>query len=1554
MKKRTMKQIAGALVVCMMMGAPANLCSVRAESPIRQGIFPMPEELGREDESTEEMESETTEGESDCGDSAESEPVSSEISTAEYDIMPESGTENKNDASEKENYKEQEDLIRFQEEDPYMEITNQGIFDYRTYIEGGKDLRICLKYGTEQKNAENNSDNESLTYMICWEDKNVIYFDENDEVSENLEPSRDITGISYVNSYITHNGNIPFYINGVGDTMLAAYIFDGKELIYDSAQRIEVQNSPLYDEDFLIELCPTEKTYGVGRLKKAEVRTFTYQEWCKYLEEHQGWINGTVCLKLSAQGEKYFSEMHMEEMEGAMTRPIYSSSGKNEVRQRYAIWAEHPDRNASTKTVEKGTREFVMGIDTEKPVVSGLMTESKCYEPTRTETEQYYAEDFILEGSFSDNISGVAKVEYTTDYTAGINAKWSEAAVTTDDMFSITLSDGSYEAIAVRVYDKAGNVSEPGEFVNDKGEPIKVIVDKSEPILQVAAKSGNAEYDGINDSWTNKDVVYHITRAETSCPYAGIYQCEYAYENIGDAVNRNNMTDVSTGWIGNDLSEKSDFRLEIEEDRNGYYYFRAVSKSGVSSKEAVKCRILTQHRAADIKPIVVNGVDDTKRKNGWYNKASGVPSICFSYPNYDTGVISGRYDAPVTIHYTLTAQTEEDSSSIIGDKEENNAVIGVMSSESVKVNNQGKKEFVLTKDDLDSHIITFGYDKKTGYAQDGIYTLEYWVTDKAGNRSEKQTSVYKIDSHEPTELRVEVAGNEMRADNESVIRYEHFYQEAVEGNASAQYGISGKGNIKILRAKKPGVWKDMDVSSFADGDCFGISPNTRCFLYVRAEDLAGNYTEGWTKGIVVDNMMPNQSSGKELFVEPEGANEHGFFNQDVKVRISVKDSPEDDNCAALMAVSSSVGKNGTDTITDKELFAFTKELPTDDELTQASAFETIQTINAMANESNEAYIEVTATDRAQNTKTSLQRLKIDVTKPVIDISFDREDGVNGRYYNQSRTATIHVQELNFDASAVKITVTRNGELIEMPLSDWSNDGIDHYVSVTFAEDGDYTMEVCCTDLADNASDIVQADDFTIDCTVPCVAVDLVPAEGGQMHNEGYYASGVTAQITVTEHNFNADDFVFEGTFGASHLTWKHKGDIHTAIMSFSDDNAYMIRCAYTDLAGNAADGAGLIKEFVIDTTAPMIAIAGVMDDSANSGDVTPVITVLDMNLTADAVSIAVTTGRGQTVENVIETAAIDDGSGVGYHFTLSDMTDKADDIYYLTVTSCDMAGNEASRTCRFSLNRNGSTYDFSDIVRLTENPYNTYLGMEDIVVTEMNVDPIDEFDMYISRNGALGYKAVYEKEVQGSDNIGYTYTYRIKRENFTDEGTYRLSMYSKDRAGNEVNNSIAVHGREVEFIIDNTAPKIVIDGVETGKVYDVEAQQVSVVVTDNFRLEEAELTLVSKNNDVLKSWDYMELSKEGEVLYITIPEYKEEVSLLYRLKDAAGNEIQTFKGENVALSDFLVTTDKLVQFVNKPTQTSFGRILITAFAIVAAGMIILLLHKRKNKGKIDR
>lgn len=1381
-----------------------------------------------------------------------------------------------------------------------------GKYDYRTYFGTVKETNFSIDItditdeSTSGK-AINSNEISKINYEIQKYDKNVINIGEGE--------------------YSPFHNLVPISIEGVGSAnIIVSAVGSSAYSICSEEIEIIIENSALFDEDFVIRYTPNASEQTIS---------YSFEEWQAVLEKNNNWINGSVTIALSDIGAQYYDMLvESRQVQNKSDTIVINSSAK----QGYCFWAEHSKRNASTRKVENGTREFVVGIDVDAPVSKEFIIDESYFEPTKTETTQYYAQDFVLTGSFEDALSNIRKIEYTTNYDAPESAdKWKETPIVktldSEAQFCIVLKDGNYSAIAVRAYDYAGNVSKPQFVKNENGAFIHIIVDSNVPSIDVYAAAGGNPYTGEGENWTNLGIIYQI-----SCSNTEIYQYEYAYQKISDAIEADKTDDDAYDWktLSTDKDGIGSFSVGVESptDKNGYYYFQAISKSGVKLRTPMRERILLQQSAAPIKDMIQTG-GDSGRKNEWYNKKSGVPIIEFEYPEYDSGVASREYDAPVTLYYRLFIEEANSKASIV---QEGHAVIGVMDSGDYQ---DGR--FVVTSDNLKNHIIDFEYDEATGYARDGIYTLEYWINDKAGNESEKQVFTYKIDTHEPEKLSVIVDGTDMEIDSADIILYERFYQNAVKGSASAEYGISGKNSIKIVKAKKIGQWSGGSV--LEEGECFEISACKRCFIYVIAEDGAGNITEGWTRGIVVDNQIPAGKAIKELIVKPEGANEHDFYNKDIEIKIAVQDSPDNDDCAALMSVTESVGRDDADTITEMELFGFTKAFPTDEEITAASGFETIQVIDAAANESNNAYVRVTAVDRSGNSAVSTQILKIDVTKPEIEIYFDNDNAENAHYFNTDRTATIHVHELNFDPSAVEITVTRDGADYVNTLSDWESNGSEHYARLSFTEDGDYTLAVKCTDLADNESDEVQAEAFTIDKTQPEIAVELIGNDTNVINRE-YFNTKVTARITITEHNFNPEDFILKAPNNRKPGIWSHDGDVHTMRLIFEEDNRYILDFSYTDLAGNSINNFEPV-EFVIDTKAPMLSISGVTDGSANSGEVIPVITISDPNFDAEDASIEVVTGRGNQVKVAQEVQTACNERDMTYSYTLSDMTDKEDDIYFLTVNAVDRAGNESTLKIRFSLNRRGSAYDLTGISGIIEKYYNTYEELEDMKIIEMNVDKVEDCNIYISRNGELIADAVLcDAEVKGSDTLGYTYTYTISRENFAVEGIYRLGIYSRDRAGNEGNNTLDGNGNDIQFVIDNTVPKVVIEGIESGMLYDVETQTVNVMVTDNFKLSEAEFILVNDEGEELKRWNYFELvENEGDVAVLAIPAYNQELSLLFRAKDAAGNEILTFQGSKAALSDFLVTTNKWVQLVKKPTKTPLG---IGAICIIAAAVIIAL------------
>ncbi len=1441
-----------------------------------------------------------------------------------------------------------------------LSAEQEGIYDYRTYYRGEMPK---LFVEPEDKTSHQNAD--AANNALSAEAKEIVY------KIESTNPN--VVSADDTREYTASDGSIPFSINGAGTaTLIITADGGGVYTVERNNIRIVVKDSPLFDTDFLISVFNADKT--AEQSFAGDMQKTGFEKWQAYLEAHNGWINGSVRISLTESGLIPYEALKLTENGQNIQESQQVSIEGDKDRAEYQFYAKNNTTKADTKKCEdkeNGKRSFQMGIDTTAPVIKSFAPDTDYFTLASTDSQQYFPKNYVLTGTFEDATSGIAAIEYTTDITAG-NAQWMSLEKSEDAAkekpFRLILKNGIYNAIAVRAVDAAGNVSEPVCLKNEAGAFIKVIVDTTAPDIKVQAvledtADGLCEYDAEGENWTNKPITFHISEKEKAADikesvfvpvnetYTRLYKAEYAYQSIasvlrGDAIGDDEWRELSVDAHGTaSLSIGNDTKNPI--NKNGCYYFRGISRAGIKSETNIEKRILLWQKAAPKKPVTESGADLEKCSNEWYNKASGTPILDFVYPEYDTGVISGEYAAPITIHYNLHVQDEtKNITSLVVDK---TATIRTDTSQSIPINFTG---FTSISDDLSA--------LQAALCEDGIYTLEYWITDAAGNKSELETRTYKVDCHEPTSLKIALDGEAQIVGNEKVLLYEKFYQNTVSGEASAEYGISGPGSIKLLKAKQIGDWKTTPPAENAEQ--FQVEPNTRCLLYIRAVDGAGNMAEGWTRGIAVDNEAPTGNAAPGFIIKPEGANKHGFFNKDVKVKINVKDAPSDSNSAGLKRVAGSVGTDETDTISDKELFISTEESVSESLLTETEQFSVAETINAKANEGNHAYITVTAADRCGNIATETQELKIDVTKPEITITFDNENAVNGRYYNADRRAQISIREQNFDPALVKVKASKNGEPFTPALSEWESDKENHNAYIDFTADGDYTLLVECKDLADNHADKVSAEPFTIDKTMPRVRITL---ESGDAADK-YYHETQTAVITVTEHNFRAEDVQIKVEPSGNIGTWEHKNDTHVIKAELPKEGAYSISCEYKDLAGNdtaAEDKAKMPFSLVIDKTAPAIEISGVEHNSANAGAVLPNITVRDTNIAPESIAITLTTGRGAAVDIGADiSAALTEN---GFLYTLVGLDTKPDDVYYLAVNAADKAGNKAELTYRFSLNRRGSAYDLTELSKLTDSYYNSYNRLEDIQIVEMNVDRVEESALYLSHNadfiygkkgsrslcqkqGSVSEAVLYNVETSGNEDTGYIYTYTVYRENFASEGTYRLGIYSKDRAGNEVNNLLRQNGEEIRFVIDNTMPRIVIDGVENNELYDVEAQEVRVVAEDNFKLFEAELMLVNRDNEVLERWNYFDLvENEGETARIIIGEQSEEVSLLYRAVDAAGNEIETLQGEKTAKEDFLVTTDKFVQLVNKPAQTPIGRgiIAVSVFSMLTTLVIFAMLGR---------
>ena len=204
-----------------------------------------------------------------------------------------------------------------------------------------------------------------------------------------------------------------------------------------------------------------------------------------------------------------------------------------------------------------------------------------------------------------------------------------------------------------------------------------------------------------------------------------------------------------------------------------------------------------------------------------------------------------------------------------------------------------------------------------------------------------------------------------------------------------------------------------------------------------------------------------------------------------------------------------------------------------------------------------------------NTKTQ-EEFTVDKTNPVINVSYDNNSAQNGNYYKAARTATITINEHNFNASDVQVAATAsNGSAPRV--SGWSNSGDRHTATVYFGSDADYTFDISYTDMAgNNAADYAQ-DSFTVDLTNPVVEITGVANKSA---NKGTVAPTIT---------LNDTNFIGEGV--TLTLTGANKGKIDISSMvtrtstetgqsitfrNFGDnmDDIYTLTAKSVDKAGN--------------------------------------------------------------------------------------------------------------------------------------------------------------------------------------------------------------------------------------------------------------------------------------------------------------------------------------------------------------------------------------------------
>lgn len=880
--------------------------------------------------------------------------------------------------------------------------------------------------------------------------------------------------------------------------------------------------------------------------------------------------------------------------------------------------------------------------------------------------------------------------------------------------------------------------------------------------------------------------------------------------------------------------------------------------------------------------------------------------------------------------------------------------------------------------------------------EDGKYEISVEVTDNAGNVKTESTVVY-LDKSAPTIVSFDFqAENYVEGDEEKlsalVTDYGFYFMQdtAVIIMAKDEVTSSGIRSLTYYTVdNNKGRSQETTVTANSDGSIRVVIPaEFKGQIYARATDNAGNTTEVDVNPNSAIIESPALHASEEHIAigmgSSAGTDNSGYplYSGNVDVDITITDTwsgirsiswtvsaPYDDG----ENQSGEVGVLNDGTLSGDGGWNISRK--------EANLVLEMEKGITIQNNSNAIVLSVTMTDRAGNVSTQEQTISIDKTAPSISVSFDNmtPDEEYNAFYKENRTATIVITERNFSASNVQCTMTNtDGWLPNVDLTapgmweesrdDANPDQSTYTARISFTEDGDFTLDVAFADNCGNGAASPETQIFTIDKTLPVVRVTY---DNNTALNGNYYSVVRTATITVTEHNFDANRIQIIGSSTDNgteksfpkEAGWSNRGDEYTASIQYYEDGRYTFSIQGMDKAGNLMEDYAP-EEFYVDLTNPQIKIDDVEDKTPYNGKVAPVIEVTDTNIDKVSVEMVLTgvnngkftmkdEGNGKFVLKDRDDKIIFSGSyeeienGRKYTFDNFAEDKQIDDIYTLKISLNDFAGREAEENTEitFSVNRHGSVYTFDSPKR--EEILGRYIREEqDIILTETNVNELerDTFLIKLMKNGVptdLQRDKDYTVAANAGEGQWCQYTYTIKAALFAEDGTYTISVYSIDMAGN-VNENIADDKyfdseknikAEISFGVDKTAPVIVPIDLESNAQYKEEVKKAFVEVKDNLVLAEVQIKL---NGSIV---DY---EVEGETYSFQIPESTETQEVEILAYDAAGNV------NGVEIMGLMVSTSSFALWFHN-TPLFVGSIAGAVGVAGAGGGVGTALFRRKKR-----